>query len=167
MGSGHMGSDPKYDVAMTIQQRIDELGLVIPEVPKPVANYLPAVRVGNEMRTSGQIPMKNGNLMFKGSVPSAQSIEAATEAATICGLNAIAAAAELLGSLEAIVGVSQLRVFIASDVGFEGHSTIANGVSDLMVSIFGDAGRHSRVAMGSIGLPLGATVEVEAVFEVR
>ncbi len=152
---------------MTIQQRIDELGLVLPEMAQPVANYIPATKVGNEVRTSGQIPLKNGDLMFKGPVPSSQSIEAATEAAKLCGLNAIAAASSTTGDLEKLSGVLQLRVYIASDVGFEGHSVVANGVSDLMVSIFGDAGRHTRVAMGSIGLPLGATVEVEAVFAIR
>jgi len=159
----HLGL-PKYDDAMTIQQRIEELGLTLPEVPKPVANYIPAIHVGNEVRTSGQIPMKNGTLEFKGSVPTQQSVESATEAAKLCGLNAIAAAGSCLGSVNKIDGVLSVRVFVASESGFEGHSAIANGVSDLMVAVFGDSGKHTRVAMGSIGLPLGATVEVEVVF---
>jgi enamine deaminase RidA (YjgF/YER057c/UK114 family) len=150
-----------------ITKRLKELGLLLPEVPTPVANYIPAIIVGNELRTSGQIPMVNGELAYVGSVPSARSINEATNAAQICGLNCIAVAdATLEGGVEAIERVLSVRVFIASDVGFTGHSTIANGVSDLMVDVFGDAGKHTRVAMGSIGLPLGATVEVEAVFQI-
>ena len=152
---------------MTIQQQIEELGLALPEAPIPVANYVPAILVGDEVRTSGQIPMKNGELLFKGSVPSMQSVEAATSAAQLCGLNAISVAAVCVGDLEKITGVVSLRVYIASDARFEGHSTVANGVSDLMVAIFGDAGRHIRVAVGAIGLPLGASVEVEAVFSIK
>ena len=150
-----------------ITERISELGLTIPIAPNPVANYVPAIIVGTELRTSGQIPIVDGELQFQGPVPSEQTIEQAVDAAKVCGLNAIAvAAAALDGDLERIQRVIQLRVFIASDAGFKGHSIVANGVSDLMVEIFGDAGKHIRVAMGSIGLPLGATVEVEAVFEI-
>ncbi len=152
---------------MSHLQRIDELGYSLPEAPIPVANYVPAIIVGNELRTSGQIPMVDGVLAYQGRVPSEQSIGNATQAAKICGLNAIAVANTTLeGDLDRIEGVLQLRVFVASDVGFEGHSTVANGVSDLMVEVFGDQGRHTRVAMGSIGLPLGATVEVEATFKI-
>jgi len=150
---------------MTRLQRIQELGYELPTPPIPVANYVAAILVGNELRTSGQIPIVDGELRFRGSVPSAQSVEHATEAAILCGLNVIAVAnAELDGDLDRIKRVLHLRVYIASDLAFEGHSIIANGVSDLMVNIWGNAGRHTRVAMGSIGLPLGATVEVEALF---
>jgi enamine deaminase RidA (YjgF/YER057c/UK114 family) len=152
---------------MSIQKRIEDLGLQLPDAPNPVANYIPAILVGNEIRTSGQIPMVNGELLYKGSVPSAQSIENATKAATCCGLNALAVASAVAGGVDNICGVSQIRVVIASDIGFEGHSIIANGISDLMVAIFGDQGKHIRVAMGSIGLPLGATVEVEVIFSIE
>jgi enamine deaminase RidA (YjgF/YER057c/UK114 family) len=152
----------------TISQRIEKLGYALPVAPNPVANYVPAIIVGDELRTSGQIPMVNGELLFKGTVPSAQSIEAAAEAAKVCGLNAIAVAKNMLeGNLERIERVLQVRVIVASNQGFEGHSAVANGVSDLMVDIFGDAGRHIRVAMGSVGLPLGSTVEVEIVFQIK
>lgn len=148
-------------------QRLEELGFSLPNVPMPIANYVPAILCGNELRTSGQIPMRNGVLEFKGSVPSSQNVENAVKAAQLCGLNALAVAANALeGDLNRIQRVLQIRVFIASDAGFDGHSTIANGVSDLMVNVFGESGKHIRVAMGSIGLPLGATVEVEAVFEI-
>jgi|TARA_B100000959_G_C14958005_1_gene614576 enamine deaminase RidA (YjgF/YER057c/UK114 family) len=151
-----------------IQEKITELGLHLPIAPNPVANYVPAIIVGDELRTSGQIPIVDGTLLFKGSVPSGQSLENAVEAAKVCGLNAIAVAESMLdGDLERIKRVLQLRVFVASDSGFEEHSIVANGVSDLMVDIFGDAGRHTRVAMGSIGLPLGSTVEVEVIFQIH
>jgi enamine deaminase RidA (YjgF/YER057c/UK114 family) len=151
-----------------IQQRIEELGFTLPTSPTPVANYVSAIIVGNELRTSGQIPMSNGELLYKGSVPSEQSIENAVAAAQLCGLNAISVAKNTLnGDLDQILRVIHVRVFIASDSGFEGHSTVADGVSDLMVDIFGDQGRHVRVAMGSIGLPLGSTVEVEIVFQIK
>jgi enamine deaminase RidA (YjgF/YER057c/UK114 family) len=169
----HEGSDPMgvrppwYDGGMLIHQKLEELGLTLPDAPTPVANYVPAILVGDEVRTSGQIPMKDGALLFHGSVPSVQSVEAATKAAQLCGLNAIAVAGAAVGGVEKLQGVLQLRVYIASDTEFDGHSTIANGVSDLMVDIFGDAGRHTRVAMGSIGLPLGATVEVEVIFSTK
>ncbi len=153
---------------MPIHHRIEELGFTLPTAPEPVANYVSAIIVGNELRTSGQIPVVDGELLFKGSVPSNQSIENATQAAKICGLNAIAVAKKTLhGKLDLIERVLQLRVFVASDAGFKEHSLIANGVSDLMVDIFGDYGKHVRVAIGSVGLPLGATTEVEVIFQIK
>ncbi|MBC8310232.1 MAG: RidA family protein [Planctomycetes bacterium] len=158
-----------YDGWMSsIEEKIIDLGFSLPIAPNPVANYVPAILVGDELRTSGQIPIIDGLLLFKGTVPSEQSLDNAVQAAKICGLNAIAVAKAILdGDLERIKRVLQLRVFVASDAGFEEHSIVANGVSDLMVDIFGDSGRHTRVAMGSIGLPLGSTVEVEVIFQVH
>ena len=152
---------------MTRLKRIEELGHALPKIPGPVANYVPGLIVGNELRTSGQIPIVDGDLLYRGSVPSAQSTLCASNASVICGLNAIAVAHCLLdGDLDRIERVLHVRVFIASDPSFKGHSTVANGVSDLFVDIWGDAGKHTRVAMGAIGLPLGATVEVEVVFQI-
>ena len=112
--------------------------------------------------------MQDGQLLFKGTVPTSQSIEDAQKAAEVCGLNAIAVASNSLsGDLDRITRVLSLRVYVACDPTFEGHSTVANGVSNLMVAIFGDSGRHTRVAMGATSLPLGATVEVEVVFEIE
>ena len=160
---------PSYDGGMSsVQKRIQELGFSLPLAPDPVANYVPSIIVGNELRTSGQIPTQDGQLLFKGTVPTSQSIEDAQKAAEICGLNAIAVASNSLdGDLDRITRVLSLRVYVACDPAFEGHSTVANGVSDLMVAIFGDSGMHTRVAMGAISLPLGATVEVEVVFEIK
>ncbi|MBC8202793.1 MAG: RidA family protein [Planctomycetes bacterium] len=152
----------------TVLDRIHQLGFSLPTPPNPVATYIPTIFCGNVLLTSGQIPMVDGELKYKGSVPSVQPIEAAIRAAEICGLNALAvASAALDGNLERISRVVQLRVYVASDLGFTDQSLVANGVSDMMVAIFGEAGRHVRVALGSIGLPLGATVEVEAAFEVH
>ena len=152
---------------MTRLQRIQELGYELPTPPIPVANYVAAILVGNELRTSGQIPMQDGQLLYKGTVPSCQSVNDAQKAAEVCGLNAIATASNSLGGdLDRIKKVLQIRVYVASDPNFEDHSTVANGVSDLMVAIFGDSGKHTRVAMGANTLPLGATVEVEVVFEI-
>ncbi|MBC8522356.1 RidA family protein [PVC group bacterium] len=148
-------------------QRITELGLKLPDPPNPVATYVPSIFCGNILLTSGQIPILDGILQFKGTVPSSQPIEAATRAAELCGLNALAVAQVALdGDLDRIKRVVQLRIFVASDQGFADQSIVANGVSDLMVYIFGDNGRHVRVALGSVGLPLDATVEVEAAFEI-
>ena len=160
---------PSYDGGMSsVQKRIQELGFTLPSAPDPVANYVPAIIVGNELRTSGQIPMQDGQLLFKGTVPTCQSIEDAQKAAEVCGLNAIAVASNSLGGhLDRITRVLSLRVYVACHPTFEGHSTVANGVSDLMVAIFGNSGRHTRVAMGATSLPLGATVEVAVVFEIE
>jgi enamine deaminase RidA (YjgF/YER057c/UK114 family) len=126
-----------------------------------------SIIVEHELRTSGQIPMQDGQLLYKGTVPSCQSVNDAQKAAEVCGLNAIATASNSLGGdLDRIKKVLQIRVYVASDPNFEDHSTVANGVSDLMVAIFGDSGKHTRVAMGANTLPLGATVEVEVVFEI-
>lgn len=151
----------------TVRERIQDLGFTLPTPPSPVATYVPSTVCGNLLLTSGQIPMIDGVLQYKGSVPDDQPIEAAIKAAELCGLNTLAvASAALGGSLERIIGVVQLRVYVASNKGFTDQSLIANGVSDMMVAIFGEAGRHVRVAIGSIGLPLGATVEVEASFKI-
>ena len=150
-----------------VLDRLAALGLTLPQAPEPVATYVPSIFCGDILLTSGQIPMLDGNLQYEGSVPSSQSVESAIKAAELCGLNAIAVANNALdGELDRIKQVVQLRVFVASDKGFKDQSLVANGVSDLMVSIFGDAGRHVRVATGSVGLPLGATVEVETTFEI-
>lgn len=164
-----MSLTPSYDGGMSsVQKRIQDLGFTLPPTPDPVANYVPSIIVGNELRTSGQIPMLHGQLLFKGTVPTCQSIENAQRAAEICGLNAIAVASNSLsGDLNRITRVLSLRVYVACDQDFEAHSTVANGVSDLMVAIFGDSGRHTRVAMGASSLPLGASVEVEVTFQIE
>ena len=149
-----------------VLERINELGFTLPDSPKPVATYVPYIMRESLLYTSGQIPMVNGVLQFQGAIPSSQPIEAGIESAQLCGLNTLAVASSALdGDLDRISRVMQLKVYVASDPGFTDQSLIANGVSNLMVAIFGEKGRHVRAAVGSIGLPLGATTEVEAVFE--
>lgn len=156
--------DPSVD---PIVRRITELGLVLPEPPRPVAAYVPCVRSGSLLFIAGQIPFRGGTLMAMGPVPSRTSVELAIEAARQCGLNALAiASAELGGRLSLVRRVVRLGVFVASDPSFEDHPKVADGASQLMLEVFGDSGRHARAAVGSPSLPRGASVEVEVLLEV-
>ena len=140
----------------------------LPTAPAPVAAYLPAVRVGDLVFVSGQLPFDGAGLVASGQVPSEVVVEDATRAARQCVLNALAVlAGEVQGNLDRVRQIVRLGVFVASDPGFTDQPTIANGASELLVEIFGDAGRHARAAVGSVALPLGATVEVEMVAQVR
>jgi len=143
-----------------------KLGLALPTPAKPVAAYVPTKITGSLLYVAGQIPMKDGQMMFKGSLPGAVTLEQGIECARQCALNGLAAAKAALGSLSCIKQVVRLGVFVASEPGFYDQPKIANGASELMVAVFGEAGRHARAAVGSIALPLGAPVEVEFLFEV-
>ncbi len=149
-----------------ITARLTELGLELPSAPKPVASYVPAVRVGDLLYVSGQLPFRDGSLMATGAVPSVVSIESAQAAARQCVLNGLAVAAANLGDLDKIHRVVRLGVFVCCEAGFGDQPKVANGASDLMQEIFGEEGRHARAAVGSIALPLGASVEVEMLFQV-
>ena len=152
----------------TINARLDRLGLALPAAPKPVAAYVPAVRTGNLVFISGQIPFNDGQLMATGTVPSAVSVDLAARAARQCLLNGLAVLADVLdGDLERVRRIIRLGVFVASDPGFTEQPRVANGASELLEAIFGDKGRHARAAVGSVALPLGASVELEMVVEVR
>jgi enamine deaminase RidA (YjgF/YER057c/UK114 family) len=147
-----------------IDDRLRELGLALPEAPRPVAAYVPAVRAGRFVFVSGQVPLAGGRLTAEGAVPSAVSAEIAKEAAATCALNALAVLRDALdGDLDRVERVVRLGVFVASDPGFTGQPGVANGASELMQAVFGDAGRHARAAVGSVALPLNATVEVEMI----
>jgi enamine deaminase RidA (YjgF/YER057c/UK114 family) len=149
-----------------IELRLAELGILLPPAPRPVAAYVPAVRAGGLVFVSGQIPLRDGQLMARGPVPSAVSPEAAAAAARQCALNGLSVLAEALaGDLDRVRRIVRLGVFVASDPGFEGQPQVANGASTLLAEVFGEAGRHARAAVGSVSLPLGATVEVEMVVE--
>lgn len=150
----------------TPSEALAALGLALPTPPKPVAAYIPSVRTGNLVFVSGQLPMREGTLTATGAVPSAVSPEAAKDAARVCALNALAVAAEAAGGLDRIRRIVRLGVFVQSDPGFTGQPGVANGASELMQSVFGEAGRHARAAVGSVALPLGATVEVDLIAEV-
>jgi len=150
-----------------IENRLSDLGISLPEPPRPVASYLPAVQSGNLLMVSGQIPFEDGILVANGPVPSKVSIDEATAAARRCAINGLAVAkAALGGDLGRIRRVVKLGVFVQCDSGFDAQPSVANGASDFMVAVFGDAGRHVRAAVGVNALPLDATVEVEFIFEV-
>jgi enamine deaminase RidA (YjgF/YER057c/UK114 family) len=151
----------------TTQARLEQLGIALPTAPKPVAAYVPAVRTGNLIFVSGQIPMAQGKLLATGPVPSAISIDQAQAAARQCVLNGLAVIEQVMDvDLDNVRRIVRLGVFVCSDAGFTEQPTVANGASELLVQIFGDAGRHARAAVGSVALPLGASVEVEMLVEV-
>jgi enamine deaminase RidA (YjgF/YER057c/UK114 family) len=147
------------------EERIAELGLQVPDVAKPVASYVPAVRSGNLVFTSGQLPMRSGELMQTGKVGDDVSPDEAAECAQQCALNAIAAVKSELGDLDQVKRVVKVVVFIASTPDFTGQPQVANGASELFGSAFGNAGVHARSAVGVPVLPLDAPVEVELVVE--
>lgn len=150
----------------TPEERLAELGLAVPDVAKPVAAYVPAVRTGNHVYTSGQLPMRDGTLMTTGKVGGDVSPEQAVECAQQCALNALAAVGSVIGPLSAVTRVVKVVAFVASTPDFTGQPGIANGASELLGSVFGDAGQHARSAVGVPVLPLDAPVEVELIVEV-
>ena len=153
---------------MDIHAKLASLGHKLPAAPKPVATYVPAVRTGNLVLVSGQLPMSEGQLMAKGPVPSAVTVEAAQAAARQCALNALAILGDQLGNdWSRLVRIVRLAVFVQSDDGFTEQSKVANGASDFLGQLLGPAGQHARVAVGVNALPLGATVEVELTAEVN
>lgn len=151
---------------MTPEQRLAELKLTLPAVAKPVAAYLPFRRSGNLLFIAGQIPMREGALIAKGAVPSQVSIEQAVECARQCVLNGLANIKAAVGSLSHVKQFVRIGVFVCSDAGFYEQPKVANGASELLAQIFGEAGQHARAAVGSIALPLGSPVEIEFVVEV-
>jgi enamine deaminase RidA (YjgF/YER057c/UK114 family) len=148
------------------EERLAELGLEVPEVAAPVAAYVPAVRTGNHVYTSGQLPLRDGELIATGKVGGEVSEEQAAECARQCGLNALAALKAELGDLGRIARVVKVVAFVASTTDFTGQPRVANGVSELLGEVFGDAGKHARSAVGVPVLPLDAPVEVEMIVEV-
>jgi enamine deaminase RidA (YjgF/YER057c/UK114 family) len=148
------------------EERLAELGLSVPEVAKPVAAYVPAVASGDLVYTSGQLPMRGGELMLSGKVGGEVSPEEATECAQQCVLNAIAAVKSVVGDLANVAQVVKVVAFIASTPDFTGQPQVANGASELLGKVFGDAGVHARSAVGVPVLPLDAPVEVEIVVRV-
>ncbi len=145
--------------------RLAELGIELPEVAKPVAAYVPAVRSGTHVYTSGQLPFVDGALTATGKVGGELGPEEAKRHARTCGLNALAAVHALVG-IDSVVRIVKVVGFVASAEGFTGQPAVVNGASELFGEIFGDAGAHARSAVGVAELPLGAPVEVEIVVEV-
>ena len=152
-------------MAGKIDARLKELGLTLPSAPVAVANYVPFVKSGSLVFVSGQLPLQDGALKHTGLVGAGVTLEQAVEAARVCGLNLIAQVkAACQGDLDQVTRVVQLTGFVAAAADFADHPTVINGASDLMVQIFGEAGRHSRAAVGASSLPRKAPVEIAAVF---
>jgi enamine deaminase RidA (YjgF/YER057c/UK114 family) len=150
----------------TPEERLADLGLTVPEVAKPVAAYVPAVRSGNHVFTSGQLPMREGTLITTGKVGGEVTPEQAVECARQCALNALAAVRAEVGDLSAVKRIVKVVAFVASVPEFTGQPGVANGASELFGEVFGDLGQHARSAVGVPVLPLDAPVEVELVVEV-
>ena len=150
----------------TPEERLAELGLELPPVAAPLAAYIPAVRSGSLVFTSGQLPTVDGELAVTGLVGDAVSLEQAVDCARICALNAIAAVAGLIGDLSAVRRVVKVVGFVASTPDFHSQPQVINGASELLGQVFGDAGAHARSAVGVASLPRNAPVEVEIVVEV-
>lgn len=151
---------------MGYEDKLKELGVELPQAPKPVATYIPAVRVGDLLFLSGVLPMQNGQLAFVGKLGRELTVQQGTEAAKVALLNALAIAKQELGSLDKIVRVVKVVGHVASAEGFTDQPQVLNGASDLLVAIFGEAGRHARVAIGAAELPRRAAVEIEIILAV-
>jgi enamine deaminase RidA (YjgF/YER057c/UK114 family) len=148
----------------TLRDRLAGLSIQLPPLAGPFGAYVPVKRVGNLLYVAGQLPMKEGQLLSVGQVPSRASVDQAKQAARQCVINALAAAQDVL---EQIVGVVRVGVFVSCDDGFTQQPAVANGASELLIQIFGDAGKHVRAAVGVNTLPLDASVEVEFIFELQ
>ncbi|MEV0630563.1 RidA family protein [Nonomuraea wenchangensis] len=151
---------------MTPEQKLTELGLTLPEVVKPVAAYVPTVRTGNLVYTSGQVPVVEGKPAATGKLGGEVTLEQGYEMARICALNALAALKAEVGDLAKIVRIVKVVVFVASVPTFTDQPKVGNGASDLLGEVLGEAGKHARSAVGVAALPLDVPVEVELIAEV-
>ena len=151
----------------TIEKRLQDNGIELPAAAAPAANYVPAVMSGNYLYTSGQLPLRDGSLVCTGLLGKDLDVEQGREAAKWCAVNILAQAKAALGDLSKVERIVKISVFVASAPDFTEQHLVANGASDFLVDILGDAGRHARSAVGTASLPLNAPVEIEAIIEVR
>lgn len=150
-----------------VEERLAEIGIAVPEPPPPAGAYVPVAVHGDTAYVSGQIPVDgDGRLAYEGRVDAANAGRAA-EAARLCAVNVLAQLRAELGSLDRVARIVRVAGFVNSEPGFTGHPAVVNGASELFFRAFGEAGRHSRIAVGASGLPLGAMVEIEAAAAVR
>ena len=150
-----------------IEEKIKQMGITIPEAAKPLAAYIPALQAGNLIMTSGQVPISAGVIKFQGKVGKDLSEEEGKNAAKLCALNCLSAVKSITGSLDKIKRIIKLTVFVNSSEGFTAQPKIANGASEFIVEIFGEAGKHVRSAVGVSELPLNSAVEIEMIVEVN
>ncbi len=151
---------------MSFEARLRQLGIELPSPPKPVATYVPAVQVGDLLFLSGVIPFRDGQVALPGKLGRELTVEQGVKAARIALLNALAIIRDELGTLDQVKRIVRLVGHVASAEGFAQHPTVLNGASDLLVALFGEAGRHARVALGAAELPLHAPVELELIVQV-
>lgn len=149
------------------EDKLQKLGIELPEVPRPVAAYIPAKRVNNLVFCSGQGPVKNGKFIYVGKVGSERTIEEGYQAARMCVLNCLAAVKSLVGSLDKVEEVVQVRGFVNSATDFERQPEVINGASELLETIFDEKGKHARCALGTSNLPKNITVELEMIVKVK
>ena len=152
---------------MSAEANLKELGITLPEPPRPVATYNPYARAGNLLFISGQLPLVDGRLQKVGKVGANFTLEQGQEAAKRATLNALAIVKQATGSLDSVRQVVRLGVHVASASGFTDQPRVANAASELLISVFGDAGRHARLALGAAELPLGAPIEIELIVELK
>ena len=149
-----------------IEKKLAELQVTLPEV-EPAGNYLPAVRTGNIVFISGQLPKVEGRIAFKGRVGRDLNLESARRAARACVANLLAALKGEIANLDQVKRILRLTGYINTYPGFSEHAKVLDAASELLIDIFGEAGKHSRVAVGVVELPLGAAIEMEMIVEVR
>lgn len=150
---------------MDIEKRLGELGITLPTPPAPVAAYVPFTLSGNQVMIAGQLPLADGTLTCSGHLGGTVSLEDGQAAARLCAINVVAQVKAACGDLNRVTRCLKLNVFIAATADFTRHPEVANGASELIGAIFGEAGRHARSSVGVASLPRGAAVEVDAVFE--
>lgn len=152
---------------MGAEENLKALGIELPMVPVPVGSYVPAVRTGNLVFLSGMLPLRAGKLARTGKVGADLTAEEAAEDARAAALNALSVLRAECGSLDKVVRCVKMTGYVASAPGFTGQPRVMNGASDLMASVFGEAGRHARAAVGAPALPMNSPVEIDFIFEVR
>lgn len=152
---------------MSFEAKVQELGITIPSPAKPLAAYVPAVKSGNLVFVSGQLPSKDGQMLHKGLLGREVNVEQGYESARACAINCLGAVKSLVGSLDNIVRIVKVTGFVAAVPDFTDHPKVVNGASELMQQIFGEHGVHARAAVGMASLPLGVPVEVEMIVEVK
>jgi enamine deaminase RidA (YjgF/YER057c/UK114 family) len=151
---------------MMIDERLASLGIMLPTPPKPAGSYIPVVKTGNMVFVSGQIPMKDGHVQFKGQVPTNISVEDAKSAARLCTINILAQLKSELGTLDKISRIVRVSGFVSSSQEFYEQPKIINAASDLLYEIFGEKGKHARIAVGVASLPLNSAVEIDLIAEI-
>ena len=150
-----------------IEQKMDELGIKLPKAPEPLASYIPATIVGNLIYTAGQLPILDGKLILEGKLGNDVSVEIGTKAAEICAMNCLSVIKVAIEDLDKIRRIVKVTVFVNSADGFTRQAQVANGASELLIKIFGEAGKHVRSAVGANELPNNAPVEIEMIAEIE